>query len=430
MSEAGAKAVGKLVSTPLRSVVFADQFYFPDGYGGTQIPRDITMHLARNGFAVDVICGKAPHSPDEGHFAEDPTTAGVNIRRTPSLLSGDVKRHYLLRQLWFCLAALPLLLFRRAPSLFLTQTSPPLLVPAMAFLAALRRRPFVIISQDLYPEVIVAHGMVGARSVPARILGSLFRWAYRRAARVVSLGPVMTQRLVQKGVLASRITEISNWATGDEGIVRGRENRLRKEWGLEGCFVIMYSGNLGVAHDVETPIFAVRGLMAEMPTLRLVFVGKGVRLVEAQRLARDAGVSGVVQFRPLVASDMLPHSLGIADLALVTMRTGFEGLVVPSKLLGYMARGIPTLYVGPPSDSQQLIDESGGGLCTANGDVDRLIEALRRLAGDPELLAQMSAGAERYYRERVSRQIGLERYRAMIEEVAGVSMANEERLPN
>src|SRR5256885_10913785 len=44
-------------------------------------------------------------------------------------------------------------------------------------------------------------------------------------------------------------------------------------------------------------------------------------------------------FHDLVPAEDLPLSMGVADLALVTLRDGFEGVVVPNKLLGYMARG-------------------------------------------------------------------------------------------
>jgi colanic acid biosynthesis glycosyl transferase WcaI len=401
-----------------RRVIFTEQFYFPEGWGGAQIPRDITMHLARNGFEVEVVCGSDQYAPAEAGSGEDPAGAGVSIRRAPRLFGGDVHRHKLLRQLWFCCAALPRLLFGRAPELFVTQTNPPFIVPLIAVVAALRARPFAIIAQDLYPEVLFAHGMVGGGSFAARILQKVFAWAYRRASRVVSLGPVMSQRLLQKGVSEGRITAICNWATGDERVVRGGDNLLRAEWGLEGCFVILYSGNLGIAHDVQTPILAVRELLGEMPHLRLVFVGKGSRLAEAQHIVHTAGLSGAVQFRPLVPLEQLPHSLGIADLALVTLREGFEGLVVPSKLLGYMARGVPTLYVGPSSDAQTLIEDSAGGVSVRNGDVEALANALRALAADPQRLTQMSEAAERYYRLRLARQIGLEHYRAVLEQVA------------
>jgi glycosyltransferase involved in cell wall biosynthesis len=248
-------------------------------------------------------------------------------------------------------------------------------------------------------------------------LNGVFGWAYKRAARVVSLGPVMSDRLRLKGVQSERIVIISNWATGDEHIVRGPENQLRRQWGLEGCFTIVYSGNLGIAHDVETPIRALRECLAEVPALRLVFIGKGSRLSEAQKVAEECGVSGAVQFRPLVPSELLPHSLGVADVALVTLCRGFEGLVVPSKLLGYMARGVPTIYIGPPSDAQHLIDESGAGACVANGDVRALSEVYKRLAREPTVLGSMGRAAEAFYRERLGQSMGLARYEAVFAEV-------------
>jgi len=400
-----------------REVVFMEQFYYPEGWGGAQLPRDVTMRLAQRGLAVDVICGSDQYVPAEGDGGANPSAAGVRIRRVPKLFGGAVHSHKLLRQLWFCLAAAPLLLFRARPRVFVTQTNPPLAVVLMALAASVHRRPLVIIAQDLYPEVLFAHGMVGQRSLAARVLNRVFAWAYGRATRVVSLGPVMSERLRLKGVERERIVTISNWATGEEHIVRGPENRLRREWGLEGCFVVVYSGNLGIAHDVETPIRALRECMAELPTLRLLFIGKGSRLSEAQKVAEECGVSAAVQFRPPVPLELLPHSLGLADVALVTLRRGFEGLVVPSKLLGYMARGVATIYIGPPSDAQHLIDESGGGASVANGDVRALSDVYRRLVAEPAALSSMGLAAEEFYREQLSRTLGLQRYEAVIEEV-------------
>ncbi len=373
------------------------------------------MHLARAGYDVEVICGSDPYAPVEGDPGEDPERAGVRIRRLSRLFGGDIHRRKLLRQLWFYAAALPQLLFRRSPAVFVTQTNPPLIVAMVAFAAALHGRPFVIIAMDLYPEVLIVHGALGPQSLAARLLRTIFGWAYRRAARVVSLGPVMSQRLVEKGVPASRIVEISNWATGEEVIVRGADNRLRDPWQLAGCFTLLYSGNLGIAHDVETPIRAVLHASRKVPRLRLLFVGKGSRLEEAKRLTAELGAGHVVQFHSLVPMELLPHSLGLADLALVTLRPGFEGLVVPSKLLGYLARGVPSIYVGPPSDAQRLIDAAGAGACVNGGAVDRLAQLLEHLADDAPELARMQAAAANYYERELSRPHGLDRYRQLLD---------------
>jgi glycosyltransferase involved in cell wall biosynthesis len=341
------------------------------------------------------------------------------VLRVPRLIPGDIHSFKLLRQLWFYLVAGPLLLTRRRPSVFVVQTNPPLLVPIAAVVALLRRVPLVIIAQDIYPDVMFAHGMARPSSLPGQLLARLFRWAFRRAAKVVALGDTMVSRLVQKGVDRDRIELISNWATGDERIERGPGNELRAKWGLEGKFVLLYSGNIGIAHDVETCIGAMPELLRHSPDVRLVFVGKGSRLDTAQQAAAHAGVEHAVQFHPLVPASLLPHSLGLADLAVVTLREGFEGLVVPSKALGYMARGVPTVYVGPPSDVEHLLLDSAGGICVRNGDAAEMARAVVACIDRPERLEAMGQAAKTYYEARLSRAAGLARYASLIDSVLG-----------
>ena len=146
----------------------------------------------------------------------------------------------MIRIIWFCLYALPRLLLHRGVDLYVTQTNPLLIVPTVALVSALRRKPFVIIAQDLYPEALFASGLSSSSSFAGRALRRIFSWSYRRAARIVALGPFMQRRILDKGVLPSRIRAISNWATGAIDLIAPGENPLRKEWGLAGRFVVLY----------------------------------------------------------------------------------------------------------------------------------------------------------------------------------------------
>ena len=99
-------------------IVFIEQFYYPEGWGGAQLPRDVTTDLARAGCDVEVICGSDQYAAAEpGAAVDDPRTSGVRIRRVPRLIGGDIHRLKLLRQLWFYACALPMLIFRRRPDL-------------------------------------------------------------------------------------------------------------------------------------------------------------------------------------------------------------------------------------------------------------------------------------------------------------------------
>ena len=397
-------------------MVFIEQFYYPEGWGGAELPRDITMYLARRGYSVDVICGSDLYAPLNGDPGPDPAAAGVRLRRTPKLLGGDIHRLKLLRQLWFYAGLLPRLLWGRAADIYVAQTNPPLTVPIVAFAAHLRRRPFIVIAMDIYPEVIVAHGALGADSPITRVLDTIFRWAYRSAERVVSLGPVMSQRLQAKGVAPGRIREISNWATGTGGVVRGTDNSLRREWGLGEAFVLLYSGNVGIGHEFATLLHGFALALRSAPGLRLVVIGKGSRLEETRRMVGDLGLGDSVRFEDLVPASRLPESLGIADLAVATLREGFEGLIVPSKVIGYLARGIPVLYIGPRSDIDHLIERFDCGEALRNGDVDGVCRAILAASLDRESLLRRGESGKLGYEATLGRELGLAKYEAIIAE--------------
>jgi glycosyltransferase involved in cell wall biosynthesis len=317
---------------------------------------------------------------------------------------------------WFCLYALPRLLLHRGVDLYVTQTNPLFIVPMVAIASALRRKPFVIIAQDLYPEALFASGLSGCDSLLGKALQRLFSWSYRRAARVVALGPFMQRRIVEKGVRAQRIRTISNWATGDIRPSATHGNPLRAEWGLDDRLVVLYSGNMGIGHEFETFLRGVQRAATAGTDLAVVFIGGGVRLPEVRALVSALNLTDRVIFRDFVPASVLPFSLGIADLAVVTLRSGFEGIIVPSKLLGYMARAIPVLYIGPDSDVAEMIREAACGACCLPGAEPAVADLLHRAANERALLRRWGENGRRRYAGNFAREPALRRYVDVVRE--------------
>ncbi|WKZ12686.1 MAG: glycosyltransferase family 4 protein [Gammaproteobacteria bacterium] len=396
------------------TILFVEQFYYPDLWGGAVLPRDITCHLRRTGHDVEVICGSEPYVEGMGEFGTNPSELGIRLRRVPRLLKGGIHQRKLLRQLWFCLAMVPLLFLRRPPAAFVTQTNPPLAVVLVALAARVFRRPLVIVAQDVYPESLVVHGLIRGGGWMDRALSGVFRWAYRNAKTVVALGPCMRDRLIRKGVAADRIEIISNWATGAEGIIRGPENRFLHEWGLRDRFVLLYSGNLGVGHEFDALLDGLVMARRDVPELALVFIGRGSRMGEVQRSVAVRNLDDIVQFREFVAAGLLPESLGVADLAVVTLRDGFEGLMVPSKLFGYMSRGLPVLYIGPASDVSAIVEESDCGYVARAGDVAAIQAAITSAARNRRELVARGNRGRIMYEARLAKAHGLARYEAVM----------------
>jgi colanic acid biosynthesis glycosyl transferase WcaI len=399
-------------------ILFTEQFYYPEGWGGAQIPRDITTFLASNGFQVEVLCGSEQYAPCLDDSTIDPARFGIRIHRVPALFPGDIHRSKGLRTIWFCIAALPMIIFRRRVDVIMAQTNPPPLILLLALLSRLQRRRFIIIAQDIYPEVMIAYGLLNSSAFAARALSRAFAWAYRRADAVVALGPRMAERLVNKGVASKRIWHISNWASGDTQIVSRADNELVTRWGLGDKFTLLYSGNLGAAHDCETLIRAVAYARSDLANLQLVIIGGGSRIPEARRLVADLAIEDNVTFESFVPLHLLPKTLGLADLAVVTLLPGFDGLVVPSKLLGLMARGIATLYIGPAqSDVDTLLAQSHGGISVRNGDIAMAAKYIVNLASNPAQREAIGDAARNYYEQHLSSKSGLEQYRRLVSKV-------------
>ena len=76
-------------------------------------------------------------------------------------------------------------------------------------------------------------------------------------------------------------------------------------------------------------------------------------------------------FLPYQPWDKFNLVLNSADILLVTLSKGVEGISVPSKMYSYMASGKPIAgMIGRDSDIGMLIEESDCGFRVDSGDVD------------------------------------------------------------
>ena len=215
-----------------------------------------------------------------------------------------------------------------------------------------------------------------------------------------SLGAYMADRVLAKQVKPARVVTLPVWSRADEIYPLPRaSNPLRESLGLGDQFVAMYSGNLGLAHRFEEFLEAARELRHRQDVVFL-FVGGGPRLNEVRDQASRDQLSNV-RFLDSVPREQLHALLSLADVHLISMRPEMVGIVVPSKLYGAMASARPSLFVGPEHcEPADLIREVGCGLTLREGDSEGLVQAIERLAGDPELAHQMGqVGREAFLAE-------------------------------
>lgn len=227
--------------------------------------------------------------------------------------------------------------------------APPFFLYFAVVLKLLRRMRLIYRITDFYPETIIAH--VGRLPLALGLLARLTWWLRRRVDRFEALGEDQKKILLAGGIAPERIAVERDCAPVT---ITGRETPAARPPTLAGCRVLLYSGNYGIAHDVET---VVQGLALHRPTgtgrfgLWLNASGQNADAVERRLSALGVPVART----PLVALAELPALLAAADVHLITLRPEFAGIVLPSKVYGCIGSGRPILFVGPESSDVHLL---------------------------------------------------------------------------
>ncbi|MBF0625423.1 MAG: glycosyltransferase family 4 protein, partial [Magnetococcales bacterium] len=291
------------------------------------------------------------------------------------------------------------------------KTDPPLISVPVWLVARLRHAHLFNWLQDLFPEIARHLGVPGGDGLPGRLLQGLRNASLRGAVANVALGSRMAERLAGWGIPSDRVRIIHNWAV-EEGIrpLPAADNPLRRLWDLEGRFVVGYSGNMGRAHPFGAVIAAAVGLR-EHPTIRFLFIGDGNA---RPGLEAALGTARVV-FKDYQPLELLPRSLTLPDVHLITLAPELEGLILPSKLYGILAAGRPVVFVGDADgEIARLVREADCGAVLTVAQGPELAATLRTWAADPRAVARMGANARRLYETRLNRAASLEAWEALL----------------
>lgn len=384
-----------------RSFLIFTQVYTPDPPAVGQQWADVATELARRGHEVTVYTSERNYEDASVRFPTRERVNDVDIRRLP--LSSFGKGSLAMRMLAgvsFTAQCTIRGIFHRKVDAVLVSTVPPMSGLAGVVVAAVRRAAFKFWIMDLNPDQAIAMGAVRADSFPVRLLEWCIRLLLKRADDVIVLDRFMAVRIESKGALRGRLTILPPWPLDDHlAVVPHEENPFRRKHGLDGRFVVMYSGNHTLANPIDTAIAAAAELRDD-PRIVFLFVGGG----SEKRRVEEANLPNVVSL-PYQPLENLRYSLSAADLHLVTIGNDLVGIVHPCKIYGAMAVARPVLFFGPErSHLADLVRSGSFGWHVEHGDVAGAVAAIREAAASRDLVARMGLSA----RARVTRDLSKE----------------------
>jgi glycosyltransferase involved in cell wall biosynthesis len=221
-----------------------------------------------------------------------------------------------------------------------------------------------------------------------------------------------------------RVEVIPNWSDPDEIAPLDRETRFRAAHALTGT-IVLYAGNFGKYQNFDNILDAAKRLRTSCPDVQFVFVGDGARREYlADRMEREALEN--CRILPFVPAADFPDLLASADVSLVTLEPGAEGLGVPSKFYNILASGRPTVaIVGEDSEVARVLEEADCGVRVDQGAPEQLAAVLERLHAHPEERARLGRNAREALLGRFTLRHVAEQYHRLFAEVAGRRSAAE-----
>ena len=358
--------------------------------------RDLVPYLAEQGHEIEIVISSAEYRTGRERLEDLLPPENVRLTRIPA---GIKLADSSLKKLWVVLAYMIgsafVTLFGRGTDLNFFLTQPPMFQVWGRFLKALRRQPYSCLVMDLYPDALVNFGKIKKGSIFEKVAHSISRGTLRKAKNVVVIGRCMQRVLEKDGIEPNRIVNIPNWVNETEvRCISKEENSLRKELNLSDKFICLYSGNIGISHNMNDLLEVAVELRAE-EDIRFVIVGGGIKKAQLEQF-RDEHQLENLMLLPYQPTSRLSESLGLGDFHFVSLRQNFSGLVVPSKAYGALAAGKPIVYQGSEeSELALMIKEHDLGFVVNEGDVEGLKEAILSLYRDPQRLAALSKNAER-----------------------------------
>jgi len=381
-------------------------FLHPDDVVSAVLFTDLAVELAQRGWDVTAMPSNRSCWHSSTKYPAREVLKGVQIRR---VWRPGFPQHTTLGR--FCNAAWMALRWglkaiAEKPDLVILGTDPVLSVTAASIWKILRPKTKVAHwCFDLYPEAAIADGILSRDSRFLALLKPILAHAYRSCDLLADLGPCMSKRLRVYGSQARQAT-VTPWALAEPGHPVPVDRAERASIFGSAPLALLYAGNFGRAHSSDVLLELARKL--EPAGAKVVF---SVRGNKADALRRDAASISNVTFAPFTDQEHLEKRLCSADIHVVSLRSDWTGMVVPSKFFGALAVGRPVLFAGSPDAAiAHWIREHKVGWVLTPDTLEAVAAELIEYCQEPERHEQMFRHCYAVYQTHFSKKLMVDQW--------------------
>lgn len=405
-------------------ILLLSLYFAPDIAANAVIMSELAEELSNSGHEITVITSMPHYAQNvmdldyQGKLIKREQLGSISIFRTYIYTSSEKTRFIVrfLNYVSFNILSTLVGIFIKRHDVILAP-SPPLTIGLSAFIIGLlRRTPYIYNVQDIYPDVVVKLGIL-RNPIGIAISKTLERFVYRYARKVTVLTEGFRMNLIEKDVPDNKIKTIPNFVDTDFIRPISRKNGFTASLGLENKFVVLYAGNLGHSHDVDTVIDSARNLISQNEMVFLI-VGNGSRKPYLEQRVKELDLPNII-FIPFQDRGKVPEIYASADISLVPLKKRIAIDSVPSKAYTIMASGRPIVAsIDPESDIWDLIENSNCGICVPPEDPVAMTNAIITLYNNPKLRKEYGENGRLYVNKNYTRKIVGKMYDNLLTEVA------------
>ena len=361
------------VSTSKKRIILFNQVSGPLFY-------DLSRELSTNSYEVVL------HTGDESLYKGRSENFKLSIAPKYNRKSKTTK---FISWFLYLLSSINLIFFHRKNDFFIFSTNPPLIFFLIYLKKIFSKIDYLIVSYDLYPEILKSNGLIRNNGIVDRIWTFVNEKVYDGSKVIITLNSSMRNELL-KFSTKDKIRLIPPWADCSYIYpIKKVHNKFLIKNKLSNKFVILYSGNIGADHEIDTIVNAAETLLNEKHII-FIFAGSGEKIKFIKKQKKEKKLNNILLF-PYQSKKNFPFLLSAASIALVGLSKRNSNLMMPSKTISYMAAGTPIISISPESSSLSgIIKTHNCGENIPNSDHNLLAKRIISLNSDEELLKNYS----------------------------------------
>ena len=393
--------------------------FFPPDYAATgQLIEELVKQLEKRGIKIRVFTGQPGYAFTTAQAPAVEQLGNIRVQRSRAtqLWSNRIRGKAINGILFTLRTFLHIIKNARKNDVFLLTSAPPFLSIAGYLSHLLLRFPYVCLIYDLYPDIAIALGVIPQKHWLVKLWRAINRKIWRASRGIIVLSPDMKERVIAIcPEVADRISVIHSWGDPELIVPIAKEkNWFAKQHNLDSKFTVLYSGNMGRCHDIDT-ILATAQQLQDQP-IQFVCIGGGPKRESFIEEVTRLGLKNFL-FLPYQDKSVLPYSLTACDLLLVSVESGLESLVAPSKLYPALAAGRPVAAICPENSYlRELITDGEFGISIDNGDSDGLSTFILKLKSDRQLAEKIGNASREYLQSNFTPEIISKQYIDVLEQ--------------